>query len=124
SSGVAAGGRTGLTSIVTALLFVAAMFLSPIAALVPAAAYAAALIYVGILMISCVTKIEWDNPAVALPSFMTIVMMPFTYNISYGIAFGLMSFVAVKLFTGDVKKINISTWIITLLFTLMFFLTH
>lgn len=124
SSGVAAGGRTGLTSIVTALLFVAAMFLSPIAALVPAAAYAAALIYVGILMISCVTKIEWDNPAVALPSFMTIVMMPFTYNISYGIAFGLMSFIAVKIFTGDVKRINIATWIITLLFTLMFFLTH
>ena len=75
-------------------------------------------------MMSCVTEIDWKNPAVALPSFMTIVMMPFSYNISYGIAFGLMTYIAVRLLTGKSKKINAGTWVIALLFVAMFFLTH
>ena len=124
SAGVAAGGRTGVASIVTAAMFLIAMFLSPIAALIPASAYAAALIYVGILMIGCVADIDWKDPKVALPSFLTIVMMPFTYNISYGIAFGLVSYILLNLFTGNAKKINIGTWVITILFAAMFFLTH
>jgi AGZA family xanthine/uracil permease-like MFS transporter len=124
SAGVAAGGRTGLTSIVIAALFVVAMFLSPIAALIPACAYAAALIYVGILMIGCVKDIDWHDPAVSLPAFLTLTMMPFTYNISYGIAFGLISHIAVKVFTGKSKEINVGTWIIAVLFAAMFFLTH
>ena len=124
SSGVAAGGRTGLSAMVTGGMFFIAMFLSPVAALIPSCAYAAALIYVGILMMSCVTEIDWKNPAVALPSFMTIVMMPFSYNISYGIAFGLMTYIAVRLLTGKSKKINAGTWVIALLFVAMFFLTH
>lgn len=124
ASGVGAGGRTGLASMVTAGMFVIALFLSPVAALIPACAYAAALIYVGILMMSCVKDIDWADPAVALPSFLTIAMMPFTYNISYGIAFGLISYVAVKVFTGKIKEINIGTWVISLLFAAMFFLTH
>ncbi len=124
SAGVAAGGRTGLAALVTSALFFVAMFLSPIAALIPACAYAAALIYVGILMMGCVKDIQWDNPSVAVPSFLTLVVMPFTYNISYGIAFGLISYVAIKLFTGKVKDIKVGTWVITLLFTAMFFLTH
>lgn len=124
SSGVAVGGRTGLSSVVTAALFFIALFLSPIAALIPACAYAAALIYVGILMIGCVKDIDWTKPEIAVPAFLTITMMPFTYNISYGIAFGLISHVAIKLFTGKVKEINIGTWVITILFALMFFLTH
>ena len=124
ASGVAAGGRTGLTSIVTACLFFIAMFLSPIAALIPAAAYAAALVYVGILMIGVVADIDWKNPVNALPSFLTIVMMPFTYNISYGIAFGLISYIFVNLFTGNAKKIGVGTWVISILFAAMFFLTH
>lgn len=124
SSGVAAGGRTGLSAVVTAGMFFVAMFLSPIAALIPSCAYAAALIYVGILMMGCVTEIDWKNPAVALPSFMTIVMMPFSYNISYGIAFGLMMYIAVKLLTGEGKKIGVGTWVIGILFAAMFFLTH
>ena len=124
SSGVAAGGRTGLSAMVTALLFAVALFLAPVAALIPACAYAAALIYVGILMIGCVRDIDWSDPAVALPSFLTITMMSFTYNISYGIAFGLISYLAVKLFTGKVRETNVGTWIIALLFAAMFFLTH
>ena len=124
SSGVAVGGRTGLAAIVTAGMFFIAMFLSPVAALIPASAYAAALIYVGILMIGCVKDINWSDPELAVPAFLTVTMMPFTYNISYGIAFGLVSFVAIKVFTGKAKHINIGTWVITALFTAMFFLTH
>ncbi len=124
SSGVAAGGRTGLTAMFTAALFFIGLFLSPVAALIPACAYAAALIYVGILMIGCVKDIDWSDPSIALPAFLTISMMPFTYNISYGIAFGLISYIAVKIFIGKIKEINIGTWIIALLFAAMFFLTH
>lgn len=124
SSGVAVGGRTGLAAMVTALLFFIALFLSPVAALIPAAAYAAALIYVGILMISCVKDIDWTNPVVAVPAFLTVTMMPFTYNISYGIAFGLISYIAAKVFAGKIKEINIGTWVIAILFALMFLLTH
>ena len=124
SSGVAVGGRTGLAAIVTAVMFFIAMFLSPVAALIPASAYAAALIYVGILMIGCVKDIDWSDPELAVPAFLTVTMMPFTYNISYGIAFGLVSFVAIKVFTGKAKQVNIGTWVITALFTAMFFLTH
>jgi len=124
SSGVAVGGRTGLAAIVTAIMFFIAMFLSPVAALIPASAYAAALIYVGILMIGCVKDINWSDPELAVPAFLTVTMMPFTYNISYGIAFGLVSFVAIKVFTGKIKQVNIGTWVITALFAAMFFLTH
>ena len=124
SAGVAAGGRTGLSSLVTAGFFALAMFLSPIAQLVPASAYAAALIYVGILMIGCVKDIDWSDPAISLPAFLTVVAMPFTYSISYGIAFGLIAHVAVKLFTGRIKEIKIGTWVITTLFLAMFLLTH
>ena len=124
SAGVAVGGKTGLSAMVTAAMFFIAMFLSPIASLIPACAYAAALIYVGILMIGCVKNIEWNDPSCALPAFLTMAMMPFAYNISYGIAFGLISYIAVRLFSGRAKEINVSTWIITVLFVLMFFLTH
>ena len=124
SAGVAAGGRTGLTSMVTGGLFFIAMFLSPIAALIPSCAYAAALIYVGILMIGCVKDIEWNDPGVSLPAFLTRTMMPFTYNISYGIAFGMISYIAVKVCTGKIKEISLGTWLIALLFAAMFFLTH
>lgn len=124
AAGVGAGGRTGLTSMVTAALFAVALFLSPIAALIPACAYAAALIYVGILMIACVKDIDWADPAVSLPAFLTIAMMPFTYNISYGIAFGLISYIFIKVGSGKIKEVNVGTWVIAALFAAMFFLTH
>lgn len=124
SAGIAEGGRTGLSAVVTAGLFFIAMFLSPVASLIPTAAIAAALVYVGVLMIGGVAKIEWSNPEIALPAFLTLSVIPFSYNISYGIAFGLISYIFIKLFTGKVKDIKIGTWIIGILFTIMFFVTH
>ena len=71
-----------------------------------------------------VKSIAWDDPADAVVGFLTIAIMPLTYNISYGIAFGLISYVFIKIFTGKIKEVNVGTWIITILFALMFFLTH
>lgn len=124
SAGVAEGGRTGLASLTTAALFFVAMFLSPVAALIPGNATAAALIYVGVLMMGCVTNIDWQDPAVAVPSFLTVAVMPFAYNISYGIAFGIISYVLIKLFSGKLKDIQPFTWVVGILFALMFFVTH
>ena len=124
SAGVAEGGRTGLASMATAVMFFIAMFLSPVAQLIPTYACAAALIYVGVLMMSNVRNIAWDDPAAAVTGFVTVAFMPLTYNISYGIAFGLISYVFVKIFTGKIREINVGTWIISILFALMFFLTR
>ena len=124
SAGIAEGGRTGLTSLVAAALFFIAMFLSPIAALVPSCATAAALIYVGVLMMHCVREIEWTDAATAVPAFLTIAMMPFAYNISYGISFGIFSYLLISLFTGKAKQIKAGTWVIGILFAVMFLLTH
>ena len=124
SAGVAEGGKTGLTSMATAALFFIAMFLSPVAQLIPGCATAAALIYVGILMMNCVREIDWTDIEVAVPAFLTVSIMPFAYNISYGIALGLISYIFIKLFSGKVKEIKAGTWVIGILFALMFFLTH
>ncbi len=124
SSGVAEGGRTGLSSMVTAALFFIAMFVSPLAQLIPSAATAAALIYVGVLMMAGVKEIDWHSPEIAVPAFMTVALIPMTYNISYGIAFGLISHVAINLFTGKAKEIKAATWVVTILFIAMLLLTH
>ncbi len=124
SAGVAEGGRTGLASMSTAFFFFIAMFLAPVAQLIPTYACAAALIYVGVLMMSNVRKIDWNDASVAVPAFLTIAFMPLTYNISYGIAFGLISYVLIKLFSGKVKEVNVATWVITLLFAVMFFVSR
>lgn len=124
NAGVAAGGRTGLTSVFCGIFFFIAMFLSPIAQLVPSCATAAALIYVGLLMMGSIKNIDWDNFKVAVPAFLTLAIMPFTYNISYGIAFGLISYVIISVFCGDIKKIKGSSWVIALLFVAMLLLTH
>ncbi|MDE6294244.1 MAG: NCS2 family permease [Clostridiales bacterium] len=139
SSGIAAGARTGLASLVTTGCFLVAMFLSPIAEMIPNCATAIALIYVGVLMMNCVREIEWTDAAEAVPAFLTIAMMPFTYNISYGIAFGIISWLIIKavlLLINKIKKtepatldqpeekINVVTIVIAVMFILMFFLTH
>ena len=124
SAGVAEGGRTGLASMSTAFFFFVAMFLAPVAQLIPTYACAAALIYVGVLMMKNVRSINWDDPSVGVPAFMTVAMMPLTYNISYGIAFGLISHVLIKLFSGKVKEVNVATWVITILFGVMFFVSR
>lgn len=122
SAGVAAGGKTGFTSLITAAAFLLALFFAPLAKLIPAYAYGAALVYVGVLMMGSVKDIDWSDVSVSVPAFLTMAMMPFTYNISYGIAFGLISYLVIKLFSGKVKEIKIGTWIITILFLAMFFL--
>ena len=124
SAGVAVGGRTGLAAMVTGALFAISLFLSPIAALIPTCAYSAALIFVGVLMMGCVKDIDWNDAAISIPAFLTIAMMPFTYNISYGIAFGVISHIVIKLFSGKAKEINVGTYVIGILFAAMFFLTH
>ena len=124
NAGVAAGGRTGLTSIFCGILFFIAMFLSPIAQLVPSCTTAAALIYVGFLMLVSVKNVNWDDLKVAIPSFLTLIVMPFTYNVSYGIAFGLISYIVISVFCGDAKKIKGSSWVIAALFIAMLVLTH
>ena len=124
ASGIAEGGKTGLTTVFTAVLFFIAIFFAPIASLIPTCATAAALVYVGILMMGCVRDIDWASPLSALPAFITIAVMPFTYNISYGIAFGLLSYILIHLFTGRVKEIKAGTWVIGTLFTIMFFVSR
>jgi AGZA family xanthine/uracil permease-like MFS transporter len=124
SAGVGEGGRTGLSAFTTGVIFFIAMFLSPVAALIPSCATAAALVYVGVLMMGCVTEVDWKDVSVAVPAFLTIAFMAFTYNISYGIAFGLISYVFIQVFTGKAKEVKAFTWVIAVLFALMFFLTH
>ena len=124
NAGVAAGGRTGLTSVFCGLFFFVAMFMSPIAQLIPSCTTAAALIYVGFLMVASVKNINWEDLRIAIPAFLTLAVMPFTYNISYGIAFGLISYIVISVFCGDGKKIKGSSWIIALLFVAMLLMTH
>ena len=123
SAGVGEGGRTGLTALSTAFFFLIAMFLAPFAQLIPSCATAAALIYVGVLMMNCVRDIQWDKAEISVPAFLTMAMMPFSYSISYGIGFGLISFTIISVFTGKAKEVKPATWIIGLLFGLTFFLT-
>ena len=124
SAGVAEGGRTGFTAFVVGVLFIIAMFLSPIAALIPQCATAGALIYVGVLMMGNVVNIDWKDPAAAVPAFLTIAVMSFTYSISYGIAAGFISYTSIKLCTGKVKDISPVTAILTLVLLFTFLFTH
>ena len=124
SAGVAEGGRTGLSAIVTSILFFIAMFFAPIASLVPSAATSAALIYVGALMIVSLKDIEWDNPEISIPAFLTVTVMAFSYSISNGIGIGVLAYTLIKIFVGKIKEINISTWIIDILFLAMFLMSH
>ena len=123
SSGVAAGGRTGFTALVTGLCFVVAMFLSPIAQLIPRCATATALIWVGVLMMTSVTKVKWEDAGEAIVAFFTFIVMVLGYSISKGIGIGIITYMIVKLCTGKVKEISIATWIIGVLFLATFILT-
>lgn len=116
SSGVAAGGRTGLTSVVTAGFFVLSLFLSPLFGLIPSAATAPALIFVGYLMMKSVTDINFKDPTEGIPAFITIMVMPFSYSISKGIAWGIISYVICKVAGKKAKEIPIITWILAAIF--------
>lgn len=124
SAGVAEGGRTGLTALTTAGLFFVAMFFAPIASLIPGAATAAALIYVGALMLSSVLKVDWENAEAAVPAFLTVAFMAFSYSISNGIGIGVISYTLIKIFTGKIKEVNVATWVIDVLFVAMFLFSH
>lgn len=119
-AGVSVGGRTGLTAVVVGLLFLLTIFLSPLASVVPAYATAGALVYVGILMASSLIRVNWEDLTEATPAFITAAMMPFTYSITEGIAFGFISYCIMKLCTDRVKEINAPVWVVSLLFIAKF----
>ena len=121
ASGVAEGGRTGLTSLTTAGMFLLALFLSPLFLMVPAAATAPALIMVGSFMMSPILKINFDDNTESIPAFLTIIMMPLAYSIAEGIVFGMLSYVALKLLSGKTKDVSWVMYILALLFVLKFF---
>lgn len=117
-SGVAIGGRTGLTAVVTGLLFLLVIFISPLAGMVPAYAAAGALIYVGVLMTSSLARVTWDDLTEAVPAFVTAVMMPFSFSITEGIALGFISYVVMKLGSGRWRDISPCVLVVTILFVL------
>jgi AGZA family xanthine/uracil permease-like MFS transporter len=116
ASGVAAGGRTGLSSVSTAAMFALALFLAPIFLMVPAAATAPALIIIGLFMMTSVLNINFSDISQGLPAFFTIIFMPFTYSIAQGIVFGVLSFTIIKVLTGKLKDVSITLYIISLFF--------
>ncbi|MBK5722078.1 NCS2 family permease [Dysgonomonas sp. Marseille-P4677] len=118
ASGVASGGRTGLTSVSTAFMFILALFFAPLFLMVPAAATSPALIIVGLFMISSVAKIDFSDMSEGLPAFLTIVFMPFTYSIAEGIVFGMLSFALIKVCSGKFKDVSATVYVIAILFLL------
>jgi AGZA family xanthine/uracil permease-like MFS transporter len=120
ASGVGAGGRTGFTSIITALCFVFCLFLSPLASVIPSCATAPALIYVGVLMARNFAKVDMDDMLSAVPAFLALIMMPLTYSISNGIGIGAIAYVVIALFTGNYKKKDIVITVIAALFVCKF----
>lgn len=122
SAGVAAGGRTGLTACTTAVLFLVAMVFAPVIGIIPGAATAPALIYVGGLMISSIKDLDTDDMSEAIPAFLCIALMPLTYSIANGIAFALISYVLIKLISGQFKDIRVLTVVLSILFVIRYML--
>lgn len=116
TSGVAAGAKTGLSSVVTGILFLVALFLNPIFAIIPSAATAPALIFVGFLMMKSVLGIDFADPTEGIPAFITIMTMPFAYSISKGIMFGMIAYVIAKVAGKKAKEIPVVTWILAVIF--------
>ncbi len=123
SSGIVAGGKTGFTALITGLCFIVAMFLSPIAQLIPRSATATALIWVGVLMMTSVVKVDWEDAADAIVAFMTLIVMVLGYSISKGIGAGIITYIIISIFTGKIKKISVATWVIGVIFLATFLLT-
>lgn len=123
AAGIGAGGRTGLTSVVVAILFALSAFFAPVIQAIPYAATAPALIIVGVMMLSAFKEIEWDNLEEAVPAFFAGIFMALCYNISYGIAAGFIFFIIVKLSKKKAKEINPVLWLVTALFIINFIIT-
>ncbi len=122
ASGIAEGGRTGLTSFTTAMLFLLALFFSPLFLLIPAAATTGALVLVGVFMLSAIQEIDLSDMSEALPSFITMIMMILTYNIAEGMALGLISYTLVKLLSGQYKQVSLTLYIVSALLILRYIL--
>jgi AGZA family xanthine/uracil permease-like MFS transporter len=120
AAGVVAGGRSGVTAIVTGLLFALALFVAPLIGAVPTAATAPALIVVGSLMMTQVSEIKWSDPEIAIPAFLTLVTIPLSFSIANGLAFGFTAYAALKLVRGEFRKTHWLVWVLALLFVARF----
>ena len=120
SAGVEAGGRTGLTAVVVGLFFLLAIFFSPLAAIVPAYATSGALIYVAILMLGGMEKLDWSDTTELVPSLIMVVMIPLTFSIANGIALGFISYVVIKAFVGEIKSVSSGAWFLFTIFVAKF----
>jgi len=120
SAGVAAGGRSGVTAIVTGLLFIAALWLAPLVGAIPAAATAPALIIVGSMMMTTITEIRWRDPVVGIPAFLTMMTIPLTFSIANGLAFGFCAYTLLKLLRGQGREVNWLVYGLTALFIVRF----
>jgi len=124
AAGVAVGGRTGVAAIVTGLLFLLAIFVAPVIGAIPAFATAPALILVGALMVASAARIDWDEPRVAIPAFLTILTIPLTYSIATGLSFGMISFALLEIATGRGRRQHWMLYLLALLFLLRFVYLH
>ena len=121
ASGVEAGGRTGLTALTAAFMFLACMFIAPIAAIIPAAATSAALIYVGILMLQGLKNIDFEDIDQIVPVFIMLLAMPISGSIGHGIGLAMICYTVIKVFSGKAKEVSALTYIISALFLVKFF---
>ncbi len=124
ASGVAAGGRTGVAAIVTGLLFLLSLFVAPVVGAIPAFATAPALILVGALMVAGAARIDWDEPRIAIPAFLTLITIPLTYSIATGLSFGIISFAALELATGRARREHWMLYLLATLFLARFLWLH
>ncbi len=120
AAGVAAGGRTGVTAMVTGFLFVVALFVAPVVGAIPAAATGPALILVGCLMAGVLGEIQWSDPEIAVPAFLTMMTIPLTFSIANGLAFGFSAYTAMKIFRGKFREVNWLVYVLTALFLFRF----
>jgi AGZA family xanthine/uracil permease-like MFS transporter len=120
TAGVAAGGRTGLTAVTVGLLFLLAIFFSPLAGMVPAFATSGALVYVALLMMSGMRELDWDDATELVPALLTIIMIPLSFSIANGIAMGFISYVAIKVITGRAVEVSMGAWFLAIIFIAKF----
>ena len=122
ASGVEAGGRTGLTALTTGIMFLACIFIAPIAGIIPAAATSSALIYVGVLMVAGLKNVDFDDICQSLPVALMMIAMPISGSIGHAIGLGLITYTVIKVFTGKAKDVSVLTYVLSLIFLLQFFL--
>ena len=124
ASGVAAGGRTGVTAITTGLLFLLSIFVAPVVGAIPSFATAPALILVGALMVASAARIDWDEPRIGIPAFLTLLTIPLTYSIATGLSFGIISFAGLELGTGHGRREHWMLYLLAVLFIARFVWLH